>query len=224
MNNTTYVKEENQNKPATKKQLWALFAASRKCGQKHDYRADNLTMQQASELLQKFNAQSVISNIGVQGAAKVNKTSVRAKKPTLEDEFISYMSDKIQGMIATARDAIKIKSVVEDDPAFFPNKKDRKQYAFVGFGCGITIIDFDKRSKKGKLIKELSSKHHMTTFLKMFLKGFSASEIKHFESIGCPLQALFYQDIRISGAYEHAVASFMTKQGVKNVRTRTFDD
>lgn len=224
MNNTSFVKVENQNKPATKKQLWALFAASRKCGQAHDYRADNLTMQQASELLQRFNAQSVVSNIGVQGTDKPKKASVRSKKPTLEQEFISYMEEKMQGIIATCKQAIKIKSVVEDDPAFFPNKKDRKQFAFFGFGCGFTIIDFDKRSKKGKLIKELSGKHHMSTFLKMFLKGFTAKEIKYFESVGFPLQAMYYQDIRISSAYEHAVASFMTKQGVKNVRCRTYDD
>ena len=64
----------------------------------------------------------------------------------------------------------------------------------------------------------------MTTFLKMFLKGFTANEIKYFENIGCPLSAMYCQDIKITAAYEHAVASFMTKQGVKNVRCRTYDD
>ena len=64
----------------------------------------------------------------------------------------------------------------------------------------------------------------MTTFLKMFLKGFTAKEIKYFENVGCPLQAMYHQDIKITAAYEHAVARFMTKQGVKNVRCRTYDD
>ena len=137
---------------------------------------------------------------------------------------ISYMGNEIKDIIATCKQAIQIKSVVEDDPTFFPNKKDKKQFAFFGFGCGFTIIDFDKRSKKGKLIKELSSKHHMTTFLKMFLKGFTAKEIKYFENVGFPLQAIYYQDVRISAAYEHAVANFMRKQGVKNVMCRTYDD
>ena len=134
------------------------------------------------------------------------------------------MINEIKEIIATCRQAIQIKSVVEDDPTFFPNKKDKKQYAFFGFGCGFTIIDFDKRSKKGKLIKELSSKHHMTTFLKMFLKGFTAKEIKYFENVGFPLQAMYYQDIRLSSMYQHAVASFMRKQGVKNVVCMTYDD
>jgi len=64
----------------------------------------------------------------------------------------------------------------------------------------------------------------MSTFLKMFLKAFTAKEIKYFESVGCPLSAIYYQDIRINGAYEHAVASFMESKGVKNVRVQTFDD
>ena len=218
MNN--YITEKNAERPASKKQLWALY-----CLTKKDYRGQDLTMFDASKLIEQFNATKVVSKIGVNDTPnQVRKMPVRNKKPTLEQEFISYMENEIKEIINTCKQAIQIKSVVEDDPAFFPKKKDRKQYAFFGFGCGFTIIDFDKRSKKGKLIKELSSKHHMTTFLKMFLKGFTKKEIKYFENVGCPLQALYYQDVRISSTYEHAVASFMRKQGVKNVICRTYDD
>ena len=218
MNN--FITEKNAERPASKKQLWALY-----CLTKKDYRGQDLTMLDASKLIEQFNASKVVSKIGVNDTSnQVRKISVRNKKPTLEQEFISYMENEIKEIIATCKQAIQIKSVVEDDPSFFPNKKDRKQYAFFGFGCGFTIIDFDKRSKKGKLIKELSSKHHMTTFLKMFLKGFTKKEIKYFENVGFPLQAMYYQDIRISSTYEHAVASFMRKQGVKNVICRTYDD
>jgi hypothetical protein len=217
MNN--FITEKNAERPASKKQLWALY-----CLTKKDYRGQDLTMFDASKLIERFNASKVVSKIGVNDTNQVRKISVKAKKPTLEQEFISYMAEQIQEIIATCKQAIKIKSVVEDDPTFCPNKKDKKQFVFFGFGCGITIIDFDKRSKKGKVIKELSNKHRMTTFLKMFLKGFTTKEIKYFENVGFPLQAMYYQDIKISAAYEHAVASFMTKQGVKNVRCRTFDD
>jgi len=217
---SSYITEKNAERPASKKQLWALY-----CLTKKDYRNQDLTMLDASNLIKQFNASKVVSKIGVNDTKnQVTKTSVKTKKPTLEEEFISYMENEIKEIIAICRQAIQIKSVVEDDAEFFPNKKDRKQYAFFGFGCGFTIIDFDKRSKKGKLIKELSTKHHMTTFLKMFLKGFTAKEIKYFESVGSPLQALYYQDIRISSTYEHAVASFMREKGVKNVICRTYDD
>ena len=218
MNN--FITEKNAERPASKKQLWALY-----CLTKKDYRKQDLTMLDASKLIEQFNASKVVSKMGVNDTPnQVKKTFVKTKKPTLEQEFISYMEEKIQGIIAICRQAIQLKSVVEDDPTFFPNKKDKKQFAFFGFGCGITIIDYDKRSKKGKFIEELSSKHHMTTFLKMFLKGFTTKEIKYFENVGFPLQAMYCQDIKISAAYEHAVASFMTKQDVKNVGCRTFDD
>ena len=218
MNN--FITEKNAERPASKKQLWALY-----CLTKKDYRKQDLTMLDASKLIEQFNASKVVSKMGVNDTPnQVRKTFVKTKKPTLEQEFISYMEEKIQGIIAICRQAIQIRSVVEDDPTFFPNKKDKKQFAFFGFGCGITIIDYDKRSKKGKLIEELSSKHHMKTFLKMFLNGFTTKEIKYFENVGFPLQAMYCQDIKITAAYEHAVASFMIKQGVKNVRCRTYDD
>lgn len=218
MNN--FITDKNAERPASKKQLWALY-----CLTKKDYRGQGLTMFEASKLIVQFNASKVVSKIGVNNTPnQVKKTLAKPKKPTLEQEFITYMTEQMQGIIATCKQAIKIKSVVEDDPTLFSNKKDRKQYAFFGFGCGVTIIDFDKRSKKGKLIKELSSKHQMTTFLKLFLKGFTAKEIKYFENVGFPLQAMYCQDIKITETYERAVASFMTKQGVKNVRCRTFVD
>lgn len=225
--NTNVIKTENQDRPATKRQLWALFSASRKCGVKHDYRNDNLTMLQASELLQKFNAQRVVGVVGVNNipTKSVSKTTKSvSKKNSLEQEFIDYMSTKISDVIATTRKALQLKSVVEDDPKFFPNKKDRQKFAFFGFGCGISIIEYDKRSKVGKQIEELSQKHKFTTFLKMFLKGFSAKEIKYMESQGFPLSAMYAQDYQIGRTYMSAVMSFMKMKGVKNLNVRTFDD
>ena len=221
--NNIQVRVENQSKPASKKQLWALFLASKKNGCKHDYRNDNLTMQQASELLAQFNAQTAIAPIGVPTTHKAPKSAADRKKTTLESEFVEYMTNEMQGVIAECREALKIKSVIEDDPMFTPENK-RKQYVFFGGGCGFTIIDFDKRSKVGKTIKELSSKHRLTTFLQLFLKGFTNEEKKYFKSVGSPLSAIYYQDINVNSVYEHAVAAFMEKKGVKNVSTRTYYD
>ena len=215
------IKQENLDKAATKKQLFALYVASKKHGCTHDYRGDNLTMQQASELLNKFNS---VGNIGVGVTTKAAKAPKVSKEKKLEKEFIEYMSKRMESIIATAKSALKIKSVVEDDPQFFPNKKDRKQYAFFGFGCGISIIQYDKRSKVGKQIEELSHKHRMTTFLQMFLKGFSAKEINYMESVGFPLSAMYYQDYQIGRSYMGAVMSFMESKGVKNLHVKTFDD
>lgn len=209
---TSYITQFNAERPATKRQLWALFALSKKCGEKHDYREDNLTMAQASDLIQKFNAKSTL---------KV--CSNNRKKKTLEEEFLEYMDKAMEEIIATAKSAINIKSIVEDDPTITPKNK-RKQYAFIGFGCGFTLIDFDKRSKVGKSIIELSNKHRRTTFLNRFLNAFTAQEKRYLDSIGCPLTALYSQDVNINLTYQQNIVTFMREKGVKNVITRTFDD
>ena len=205
-----YITENNAERPATKKQLWAIYCISKK-----DYRDQNLTMLDASVLIQRLKTEKTANNA---------QSTPKPKKMTLENEFIDFMTDKMQGVIDTAKKALQIKSVVEDDPTIFTDENKRKKYAFFGFGCGITIIKYDKRSKVAKQIEELGNKHRATTFLNMFLKAFTQNEINYYDSVGFPLSAMYYQDIRISGEYENAVASFMSHKGVKNVRTQTFDD
>ena len=204
-----YITEKNAERPASKKQLWALY-----CLTKKDYRGEDLTMLDASNLINRLNAEK---------ADKPN-TPKASKKESLEKEFIAFMSDKMKGIIATCREQLKLKSVIEDDPSIFTDPSKRKSYAFFGCGCGISVISFDKRSKVGKKIKELSAKHHMTTFLNMFLKGFEKKEIDYMINVGFPLQAMFYQNLKIDAEYEWAVADFMQSKGVKNVSVRTFDD
>ncbi len=200
ISNTFYIME----KLATKRQLWALF-----CITKNDYRNANLTMSQASELIKKYG----------------NKQQPKAqtqKVDKLEEEYLAYMKKQCQSWIAIARKALNIQSVVEDDPRFTDPKKCKK-YNFFGYGCGISIINFDKRSKVGKRIMELRAKHRHT-IEQMFLNGFTKTEQRYYEKLGCPLLALFTQDIRISRDYVQSIASFMQMHNVKNVELRTFVD
>lgn len=215
--NQSFVKVENMDKPATKRQLWALFAASKKHGEKHDYRNDNLTMKQASELLQQFNSKQVVNTTPTQ------KKAVKTKKNTLEQEFIDYMTKHFDEVIAVGKQACNMESVVTDDPLFTPENK-RRSWAFVGFGCGISIIQFDKRSKVGKQIVELARKHRFTTFQKMFLNAFTTEQKNYLKAIGCPLEAIYAQDVRIGSYFQGTVREFMELKGVKRTWVQTFDD
>jgi len=205
-----YISENNAEKLATRKQLWAIYCLSKK-----DYRGQNLTRSDASNLIQRLKAEK---------DANETQSAPKPKKTTLEQEFIDYMTDKMQGVISTAKKALQIKSIVEDDPNIFTDEKKRQKYAFFGFGCGITIIDFDKRSKVGKQIKELSAKHQMTTFMNLFLNAFTKKEQNYFASVGAPLTAIYAQDIAINNTYDSAVAQFMRNKGVKNVIVRNYYD
>ena len=195
------------NRPATRRQLWALFAISKKRGQKHDYRNDGLTITQASELIAKFNS-------ATERAEK--------KDAKLEKEFLDYMTKHFGSVIGTATEAIKHISIVEDDPQCTPADQIKK-YLFVGFGCGGSIINFDKRSKIGKKIEELAGKHRKT-FQKMFLDEFTPSERANFARLGVRLEALYSQDYEIRRSFKSLIATFMIEKGVKNVQIQSFCD
>jgi hypothetical protein len=92
------VRPENVNKPATSKQLWALYLASRKAGCTHDYRNDNLTMQQASDLLNKFNSEK--QNIDCKHAIVSSN---------IIDKLKSYLLVAKQGIVDTMRKDFGIK-------------------------------------------------------------------------------------------------------------------
>lgn len=205
-----YITENNAEKLATRKQLWAIYCLSKK-----DYRGQDLTRLDASNLIQRLKAEK---------DANETQSAPKPKKTSLEQEFLEYMTDKMQSVISTAKKALEIKSVVEDDPTIFTDEKKRQKYMFFGFGCGITIIDFDKRSKVGKQIKELSAKHQMTTFMSLFLNAFTKKEQDYFASVGAPLTAIYAQDIAINNTYDSAVAQFMRNKGVKNVIVRNYYD
>lgn len=205
-----YITENNAEKLATRKQLWAIYCLSKK-----DYRGQDLTRLDASNLIQRLKAEK---------DANETQSAPKPKKTSLEQEFLEYMTDKMQSVISTAKKALEIKSVVEDDPTIFTDEKKRQKYMFFGFGCGITIIDIDKRSKVGKQIKELSAKHQMTTFMSLFLNAFTKKEQDYFASVGAPLTAIYAQDIAINNTYDSAVAQFMRNKGVKNVIVRNYYD
>ena len=90
---------------ATSRQLFALWLAG---GKAHDYRNDNLTKEQASNLLDQFNKKSGY----LKSAKKVSEKNEQAKKG-LAEELEDYLVAHFDEFFESVTKSMKMKSVVE---------------------------------------------------------------------------------------------------------------
>lgn len=181
---------------ATKKQLWALY-----CLTKKDYRNSGLSKEEASNLLSELI-----------GDKETKKDKPVKAQISLKEELIQYLNSNISKIVEAANDSLKIESVIENDPMYM---KEKKRYAFVGFGCAFVWIEFDKRSKKAKEIYQIARQIRYD-YSATFEKQFDKKVVEYYKNIGCPLQALFQQDENIQNAYFWLITEFMKYKGVKN--------
>lgn len=220
-------KMNNPDKPASKKQLFALYVASKKAGETHDYRNDNLTMGEAAELLSKFKEKT-----GYTGK-KVFKDENGEKiepKDKLKKEWVEFFKERMmKGVVADFKHILKQVSVVEDDPEFTPDPKKRKKYLFRGMGCGFCHFQFgnsyrNKGSKKAQLLSDIVDETKMKECLDLILKEFDKKEIKQMENEGTPIPALWMQDGQLARQYMNIGKDWLEKNGIKNVSLRYLDD
>ena len=68
----SYITENNAERPATRKQLWAIYCLSKK-----DYRGQDLTMLDASVLIQRLKTEKAANN--TQNTPKPKKTTSISK-------------------------------------------------------------------------------------------------------------------------------------------------
>lgn len=181
------------NNSATPRQLWALY-----CITKKDYRNENLTKEEAA---------SLIKELGDPNYKKVYK------KKTLSEELLEYLKSNIDELYKDVQAEIGYKSIVEDD-THVP-EKDRKRYAFVGLGCGITYLKYRKNNKKAKEIDKAANEFHYNEIKQMLIKKLPKKEYKYLESIGCPFEAVWGQSQQLQLAYYRLVKKFAETKGVK---------
>ena len=179
-----------ENSKATPRQLWALY-----CITKKDYRNSNLTKEEASKL---------ISELG-------DKNYVGSTKKTLSEELLDYLIENFDEIFNSAIESLNYKSVVQADPKF---SNDNRKFAFIGVGCGITYPVYRKNNKKLREIDEAAHKYRANDILDVFMSKFTREEIKYYENIGCPLQAIWSQDQRMQLSYWSMVQSFAESKGL----------
>lgn len=174
---------------ATPRQRWALY-----CITKKDYR---------NEILSKEEAAKMIKELGDPNYKKKTTKSLSA-------ELLDYLKEHFDDMFGEAIKSLSLKSVVIEDKS-----KDPQKWAFVGFGCGITYFTYRKNNKKAEEINKAANQYHYNEIEKMFLKKFTAKEIKYYEKIGCPLGAIWGQDQNMQLAYYHTVRDFAKSKGIE---------
>ncbi len=192
--------QQDPNGPATKRQTFALFCATKK-----DYRGAGLTYQQASDLLSETNSQT--------GYAKQPLASRPRTRQTLADELLQYMQDNSEKVMKRFTDALGLESVVMVDTNFM--KDDGKRYPFFGFGCGFAWLKYDKRSKTMKSIDDAYGQIHHR-FNDWFIdKWFSKDYQGEMSKLGSPLRAIMAQDVEINCKIMQLVVDFAESKGVK---------
>lgn len=205
---------KHTTEPATRRQTFALFTLAKKLGYtKTDYRNDNLTHQEASILIEDFTKR--VSQLTI-SAPTIKKPTIGkpAVAKTLKERFKEYMFSKAPAIANSLKSAMKYEGVVMNDTDMVED--DGKRYFICGLGCAIVWLEYDKRSKKAKEIQELTYDMHRT-LLPVVLREFPLEVRQRYERLGCPIEALYSQDLSAQMAFYDAVCDFAKQEGVKRI-------
>lgn len=191
----------NANNTATARQRFALW-----CITKKDYR---------NEILSKEEAARLISDLGDKDykSKKVNKhvkAELKSNKKTVKDELFDYIKQNADDLWKVVSDELGYKSVVTLEA----NGKEH-HYAMVGFGCGITYLEYRKNNKRAAAIDQAAGQLRNNEVRKMMIERLPKGEYAKLREIGSPFEAVWGQMMNIQSAYYHMVADFARTKGIK---------
>lgn len=176
---------------ATVRQRWALY-----CITKKDYRNEILSKEEAAKLIQEL------------GTPNYKKKS----KKTLTDELLDFMKENIDTLYEACLNEIGYKSIIKDDTHISEDK--RKQYAMVGYGCGITWLKY-RKSKRAEEIDKAARKFRGEEVINMLIKKLPKKDYNYLKKIGCPFEAVWYQMQNLQIEYYSLVVKFAETKGIK---------
>ena len=137
---------------------------------------------------------------------------------SISEELLTYLKANFDGIFNNAVESLKYRSAVTTECG-----SEKRNYAFVGVGCGITYLVYRKNNKKCIEIEDAARKYRHNEILKMFLLKFTKEEIEYYSKIGCPLEAIWSQDQGMQISYYDAIVDFCETKGLK-VTYRSFLD
>ena len=134
-------------------------------------------------------------------------------------EVITHIIENMDRIVDKVKEALKIESVVVCDIT------KREVSPFVGFGCGFASIKYKRTRRIATEIYDYSRTiQNCKTFKMIFESKFPKEIVEHYEKIGCPLWALWNQDIEIQSEYYSIVLEVMERYGVNDGYIQTMYD
>lgn len=208
-----------EKKKATRRQLFALFLASKNAGEKKDFRGMDLSFEEASELLNEYNQKSGYKpqrEFKVATAAKIKK---ELQADSYKSEFITFFKEKyLDRMIAQLGGVLKQVSVIENDL----NPKGKK-YIFFGSGCSVGTLKF-RKCEKYETIYSACRKALRNECLQMIFDEVGQKTCKKLERFGAPLGAIVTQDYEMNQLGMSAIKEFLEQNGAKKVEVQVWYD
>jgi len=199
----------NKNDSATKRQLWALF-----CATKHDYRGKGLTKAQASEMLKDLSKNS-----------QINISQKKMNKEKMFKDLYNYYEKRIDEIIKVLNEQLNIKSTIELNFG----TEGKHEYNFVGSGCGFAWIDYDKRNKR---VKEYFARNENNESVAQLViqkikylilnKKFDYKTRNEYQKLGIPLEATLAQNMEVQIILCKILVDYLQeKYKIKNIQVKS---
>jgi hypothetical protein len=217
-------KTNNQDRPATKRQLWALFLASKNAGEKKDFRNENLTFEQAAQLLQEYNKKTGYSKqTSSSNSLTVNTTTTKKSKPDYKNEFIKFFEEKyLDKVVANLKTVLKqVSEVYQSDT--LGNDIGGRRWKFYGTGCAVAWLEF-RKCKRYEEIDRATGSAYNNEIIEIIKSHISPAVIKQLENEGNYIEAIIGQDYSFRQLEMQARKQFLEINGAKNVRIRVHYD
>lgn len=200
--------ETVNNNPATKKQRFALWLASKSCGEPKDFRTMELTVSQAAKLLQEYNERT--------GYNKPTEKQPVNKEEKYKKEFIKFFKEKYLGQaVARVHKVLQQASEVYETDAF-GNDLGGKRYKMYGC-CAVGWLEF-RRCKKYELIYKVARGAFNHECMELVHASIDKKIIKRLEREGCPIGAITGQDYSFREMENDCISHFLQLNGAKEVR------
>lgn len=134
-------------------------------------------------------------------------------------EFINDLSNECFNYIISDKDFLpnvkKVFGIESEVVSDFGD--DNKVYKFIGNGCGITYLKFDRRSKKAIELNDIV--YNIINNLHAYLvNSFTDKEKAYYLKIGNPIMAVLMQDQQIQIEIYSRIVKFAKEvMGIKNI-------